>query len=662
MWIRRQVLLKWCVVATSTLVAWGQTPEQAPAPFESRAQLAADSRALPTGPSDGLRTTWFQGREVTYEVIDGWAVHDGDILLGRIEEIESRSANGTSQSGAVLGPGRSRNLSAIDRQERLWPGGVIPYEIIEDATDLEREEIRLAMAEWEARTPIKFVPRSGQLQYARLVRPEGWTCSAYQGRAGSVSWVSTVGCGVPATVHELGHTIGLGHEHQRPDRDKHMMLSPGDGGVLDPRELALLRRSNPPKGPYDFRSTMHYQYVTFANVASIPPGMIGGGYGSIDGWLSEGDVDGVNRLYGRLPEATVISTNPPGLEIVVDGLRVATPVTFNWPAGSVHTLEAPLWQISVPDSRYRGPLGFDPRRFVFGTWSDGGDRIHKFTIRPEETWIQASFISQRYRRYSNPEIYEPMLFPPAPSSFELDDPFEGFDASPRALSFVSAPGSELPSGVIRLTHRGSGQGTYDIVSNNPWLVAEPTRAELAPGQSVDIEVQVLRDELGPETYRGELTVRATGVDSLVGAELPRIPVAFVVLPDLVAVPLGENGESIQVAVSDTEGFLGADGHPLGRDGLVKAANGDIYRLAAGAGGITATFEPGSQVLDLPGGGSVTLRQHAEGEWRIGEDRVQTGHRYVEEGHEHVLELVLGRWQVAAYALRTVASACAKKHN
>ena len=153
----------------------------------------------------------------------------------------------------------------------------------------------------------------------------------------------------------------------------------------------------------------------------------------------------------------------------------------------------------------------------------------------------------------------------------------------------------------------------------------------------------------PELHSGELNVRPEGTDTD-STRTAELPVAFVVLPELVTVPLGPEGETLQVAVSDTEGFLGWDGRPFGRDGLVTASKGDKYRLSSGPGGITASFESGEQVLDLPNGGSVTLQQRAEGDWRIGEDRVQSGHRHIEGGHEHVFELSGGRWRVAQYAV------------
>ena len=627
-------LLKWCVVATSALAAWSQVPEQTSAPIQSRAQLAADDRGLPTGSSDGLRTTRYRGRELTYEVIDGWAVHDGDIILGRIEEIEAGPGIGGGSAGGVPGPGMRRDISA--RGSLLWPDGVIPYEIVEDATPEELRNVHGAIAEWNARTAIQFVPRTGERHYIFLRRPDR-ECSSGVG-IGFPMNVQTVGCNSRGIMHELGHAIGLWHEHRRTDRDEYVMHN-----NLIPTWQT--KGAPPGPGPYDYRSIMHY-----SGWSGIPPG-VPVDWGGPEGWLSAGDVAGVNRLYGQPSEATVIATNPPGLEIVVDGRRVRTPATFHWPAGSSHELEAPLWQPSgswewQPSGirEVSGP-GYGHSR-LFGRWNNGGDRVHSFTARPEETWVEASFIrwdGSRRGFYSGPGRFS--------------DDFEGFDATPPALTFFSnlATGQKEPGAqVIRLTNRGDAPERYTVVSGRPWLAALPSEVNLAPGESADIEVRAVVGGLRPDTHQGELRIRPASLDRVESDRLPRIPVWHVVLPGLIPVQLGASGETVEVAVSATEGYVGKDGRTLERGNLVTATNGDIYALSEGQQGIAATLVPRMRSLGLADGAEVTLRQHGEGDWRIGTERIRSGHRLLEAGHEYVLEPLDGRWRVASVAARRVA--------
>ena len=98
--------------------------------------------------------------------------------------------------------------------------------------------------------------------------------------------------------------------------------------------------------------------------------------------LSAGDVDGVARLYGKPPETISFSTNPPGLQIVVDGVRVTTPVSFDWTDGTTHILE-------VPVSQER-----EGSRYLFGRWNDVGSRLRNITAGDDKTWLEANFIVQ----------------------------------------------------------------------------------------------------------------------------------------------------------------------------------------------------------------------------------------------------------------------------
>ena len=188
--------------------------------------------------------------------------------------------------------------------------------------------------------------------------------------------------------------IGLAHEQQRRDRDQWVrVFSENIAGTRYAQENWHPRIGiGADIGPYDYRSIMTYKgfdpnkrrnHARPYLMETIPPGIPFGG--TILGQFSElspGDIDSVARLYGHVPAEHVIATNPPGLEIVVDGERMTAPVSFAWKTGSEHTLE-------VPSPQFR-----PGSRFLFGRWSDNGARTHTIRANRDTTLYYANFVAQ----------------------------------------------------------------------------------------------------------------------------------------------------------------------------------------------------------------------------------------------------------------------------
>lgn len=312
-----------------------------------------------------------------YTVVDGMAVHAGDIVLGTAEELAAAS----DAPKAGLGPPTRRSIARSD-DSFLWPDGIIPYVIDAGFSPEQTQKIDAAVREWNEKTVISLRPRSEQADYARFTATDSGFCRAKVGVVGGETgiYIPPGGCSVTNLIHEIGHAAGLYHEHQRKDRDAHIILLEEN---IDQRRRHSYSAIHPGVGPYDYASAMHYRTLSVDSkngrhiIETIPPGL----HIRVAG-ISQGDIDGVARLYGQTPTATTISTNPEGLEILIDGRRTTAPAKLDWVAGSRHFIEAPIAQ-TVEGNRY-----------LFGTWSDGGRRRHELTAGTETTWVEANFIVQ----------------------------------------------------------------------------------------------------------------------------------------------------------------------------------------------------------------------------------------------------------------------------
>lgn len=347
--------------------------------FQSEIQPGGELRA------SELRTSWFRGRVVRHHVIDGMAVWEGDILLGRAEELEPYDGE------PFDGGKRQRQAGAVPGDSYRWPGGVVPYTI--DPTLPNQDRIRAAISHWNTNLEgyVKLAPRTTEAYYLTFVPASPSTCSSYLGMVRMAGQPVNIGeyCSTGNIIHEIGHAIGLYHEHTRSDRDAYVRIleqnmSAGVAFNFEKQPTANF-------GTYDYHSIMHYSAYAFsangrATIETIPAGIP---IGQRNG-LSTGDIAGVKSMYrgtaSAAPPATpavsavsvTFTASPYGRAVQVDGVTTPTPAVFQWLPGSTHTVSAP----NVTE---------DGTRYEFRLWSDGGAQTHTITTPASPTTYAATY-------------------------------------------------------------------------------------------------------------------------------------------------------------------------------------------------------------------------------------------------------------------------------
>ncbi|MBT2740548.1 M12 family metallopeptidase [Bacillus sp. ISL-77] len=179
----------------------------------------------------------------------------------------------------------------IHEIKERWPHSIIPYEI-NVVFNGDRRKFQDAIDQWNIFSDVKLVPRNGEKDYISF--EVGTKNESKLGRVQGkqiITMKTTISIdkrGVGNIMHEIGHACGLIHEHQRPDRDKFVIVDPllsnDNDYAIDSQGITI--------GSYDCCSIMHYDG---SNITSLTgDDCLGMGQRVV---LSQGDLNALRVMY-----------------------------------------------------------------------------------------------------------------------------------------------------------------------------------------------------------------------------------------------------------------------------------------------------------------------------------------------------------------------------
>jgi len=322
-----------------------------------------------------IRQGIYRGMPVTYVLKNGKAIFQGDIILEKVTPVDPQ--------------GVQSNSFSVGYSTYLWPKvGTqyqIPYEITSGTGDLSN--LTAAIAQFNSTfSNIQFVAYNTQTNYVNFYfDPNNFSgeCEATVGMAGGEQQVGGSGsCALGTILHEMGHTIGLWHEQSRPDRNTYVAVNYGNLIKGSISNFNQIYDNAVETTLFDYASIMEYPAFSFSRnggpaIESIPAGIP---LSNQTGY-SAADIDGIERLYGNAPTAVTITSNPPGLQVIVDGATNTTPQVFTWAINSVHTLDIPSGVQSLSGDIVNSTVA-TTFYYTYGRWNDSTLASHSITVLP----------------------------------------------------------------------------------------------------------------------------------------------------------------------------------------------------------------------------------------------------------------------------------------
>lgn len=198
-------------------------------------------------------------------------LYQGDQILGKSNALKNRGIRWVHTNEGLNMPEVKVYPKAPVPIGLKWYRGVIPYKISDALNDGLRQAFHQAIDLWQQSANLHFTPWQGEKDYIEVTA--GNQCASFVGRRGGAQpLILSPQCESEEVLHQIGHTLGLFHPVQRPDRDKYLDIHWQN---LAPEHAHLFYKHNYPLplSEYDYDSVMHYSttYLGINDATTLRP-------------------------------------------------------------------------------------------------------------------------------------------------------------------------------------------------------------------------------------------------------------------------------------------------------------------------------------------------------------------------------------------------------